>query len=121
MFGKRILRGLNIDIKCSLQSVRAPPSQPFRHARVIAPSSKVRQRRRHQHVQPAQAQRQTVETPKAPGSESNFTGLPKDPADIPVTTPVSSQHMQVLRQHDTGACLRSSGYQKLRLWPKMSI
>lgn len=45
-------------------------------------------------MQRPRAERQTVETPKAPGSESNFTGLPKDPADIPVTTPISSRHMQ---------------------------
>ena len=41
------------------------------------------------------ANRQTVNTPKAPGSESNFTGLPEDDNAIPVTTPVTSRQMQV--------------------------
>lgn len=40
--------------------------------------------------------RQTVETPTAPGSDSNFTGLPVDDNAIPVTTPVTGQQMQVL-------------------------
>jgi hypothetical protein len=51
--------------------------------------------RRRSHVQPAQAQRQTIETPTAPGSNSNFTGLPEDPADIPVVGDVSGKQMQV--------------------------
>lgn len=42
----------------------------------------------------APAGRQIVDTPKAPGSESNFTGLPMNKDDIPVTTPVTSKHMQ---------------------------
>jgi hypothetical protein len=45
-------------------------------------------------MQPAQAQRQTVETPTAPGSNSNFTGLPEDPADIPVVGKVHGKQMQ---------------------------
>ena len=32
---------------------------------------------------------------RAPGSESNFVGLPADPADISVTSEVSDKHMQV--------------------------
>lgn len=40
------------------------------------------------------AGRQTVETPKAPGSESNFTGLPKNRDEIAVTTPITSEHMR---------------------------
>ena len=51
--------------------------------------------RRRSHMQPAQAQRQTVETPTAPGSNSNFTGLPEDPADIPVVGKVHGKQMQV--------------------------
>lgn len=50
------------------------------------------QRRRHTHA--ARAERQTVETPKAPGSESNFTGLPEKAEDVPVTSPISSQQMR---------------------------
>lgn len=41
------------------------------------------------------AERQTVKMPKAPGSESDFTGLPANRDDIPVTTPISSEHMKV--------------------------
>ena len=52
-------------------------------------------RRRSMHAQPAHAQRQTVETPTAPGSNSNFTGLPEDPADVPVVGKVSGKQMQV--------------------------
>lgn len=52
-------------------------------------------RRRSMHMQPAHAQRQTVETPTAPGSNSNFTGLPEDPADVPVVGKVSGKQMQV--------------------------
>ncbi len=53
-------------------------------------------RRRVAHQAPARpAARQTVETPTAPGSNSNFTGLPKDGRDVPVTTPVSDPQMQV--------------------------
>ena len=51
--------------------------------------------RRRSHMQPAHAQRQTVETPTAPGSNSNFKGLPKDPADIPVVGKVHGKQMQV--------------------------
>lgn len=32
---------------------------------------------------------------RAPGSESNFTGLPKKKEDIPITFKVSSKEMQV--------------------------
>ena len=46
----------------------------------------------------AKAERQTVETPKAPGSASDFTGLPKRKEDIAVNTPGSemSEHMRVI-------------------------
>ena len=50
-------------------------------------------RRSASHV--VSAERQTMETPKAPGSESNFTGLPANRDEIPVTTPISSEHMKV--------------------------
>ena len=38
---------------------------------------------------------QTVDTPTAPGSNSNFTGLPKDSSKIAITTPITSEQMQV--------------------------
>lgn len=37
----------------------------------------------------------TKEQLRAPGSESNFTGLPKRKEDIPITSKVSSKEMQV--------------------------
>ncbi|KAK9804190.1 hypothetical protein WJX72_000175 [[Myrmecia] bisecta] len=42
----------------------------------------------------ARSARQTVDTAKAPGSQSNFTGLPKDKEDFPITTPISSKQME---------------------------
>ena len=39
--------------------------------------------------------KQNAEPPTAPGSASNFTGLPEDDNAIPVTTAVSSTQMQV--------------------------
>jgi len=53
------------------------------------------QQQRRPHHQLARAERRTVESPKAPGSESDFTGLPKNKNDIPVTTPASSHQMEV--------------------------
>ena len=38
--------------------------------------------------------RQAVEAPKAPGSDSGFTDLPKNREEIPVTTPIRSKDMQ---------------------------
>lgn len=44
------------------------------------------------------ASQQTIGEPlRAPGSASNFVGLPADPEDIRVTTPVSDRQMQVNR------------------------
>ena len=60
--------------------------------------SEMSPRRRCSHV--VAAERQTVETPKAPGSESNFTGLPKNRDEIAVTTPIDSRQMEV-RGHQT--------------------
>ncbi len=61
--------------------------------------------------EPARAARQTVETPTAPGSNSNFTGLPKNGQDIPVTTPVSDPQMQArdTRQQPCSAVLMAGG------------
>ena len=53
--------------------------------------------RRQVAPEPTRAARQTVETPTAPGSNSNFTGLPKNGQDIPVTTPVTDPQMQACR------------------------
>ena len=43
----------------------------------------------------SRASRQTGDTPKAPGSESDFTDLPKNRDEIGVVTPITSQQMQV--------------------------
>jgi len=66
--------------------------------------------------EPARAARQTVETPTAPGSNSNFTGLPKNGQDIPVTTPVSDPQMQArdTRQQPCSAVLMAGGLRSRR-------
>ena len=63
--------------------------------------------RRRVAPEPARAARQTVETPTAPGSNSNFTGLPKNGQDIPVTTPVTDPQMQARAVSLSRPCWRT--------------
>ena len=60
----------------------------MRVAQATMPAKKIRS------VQ-VSSKKQIAEPPTAPGSASNFTGLPEDDNAIPVTTAVSSTQMQV--------------------------
>ena len=51
-------------------------------------------------VSAAASQQKTAEPLRAPGSESNFVGLPADRKDIGITSPVSDRQMQVTCSSD---------------------
>ena len=70
---------------------RAPCSMQRRSAARAPYCAAAQQKRKEQET----ASQQTVGEPlRAPGSASSFVGLPADPKDIKVTTPVSDRQMQ---------------------------